>query len=1366
MWNQPILSANGTIGQDDFAVVSGGGADSNAYLAFDDDISTYLNAMNADAWLIFYIKNSIKIDTVVVQSEGYLPARGKLQYSDDGTTWIDCGTWEDTEQAGNSATVDCNDKLNPHSYWRLYSLSRSVNYPSKNADFGNIIINGFEGNKGEFTLSFDTNRIVENKNFARIDLTNLVAWLKFDSGVTDDFISSNNWTAYGNPTIGTTNAICENALQLDGSSGLSCTLRLGGQDFTIDGWCYVDTSTPAYARIINIFKTSNNYPMFVLEKPSDTSNRFRLFASYYDNLSSGYNGNRSTSSIDCAGRRVHFRICYSYSKAYFELYIDGERVASVNAAKYPEQEFDVRFGSNKDEDGIIGSLDELRIYNGVSLNPENTNFTPPQAIDYDTHAFIFDTQRLLKNKVTVDFDTQREVKKIWRYENYGTADLLTQSGTTVTGLADSQSKTGSAFYQSTWAKCFDIPATDEIWIKFDVYFDGSKRWRAYNGGSNNTTGITAQTTGYNYVFSNGNELNGIANTAVKNQLQTILLHMLSSSSDGVIEAWVDGEKIYTYTGDVNHGADFADIYLQSDGAGTFFSNVIISNAPLSITDAVFEIRSKPIYFDTERSLTKPFILNFDTLRNVKEHIWRYENYGTADLLSIDNPEVEPTTITHYYCYGEVLELSPYQAKYRTAFINTNEKKCFDIPATDEIWIKFDFAIDVDMSDYRVWIGQDNCKITLADSGYADVYAADATYTELSHGNNYTCLVHMISGTTDGLIEFWLNDYNKYSKTGNVNEGELFSNVYVATSTEYIWLSNVIISNAEIGFNENCKYPLELFFDTRRNTSLLYFAQIDFDSLRNVVVSKILSNDTKRNVVASQDIFNDTYRNVRKSVNFNCDVARQIPHKLIITPSENGVFTDAVNTTGVQSIEIELAAQQLTDRLTYTSINHAQILQEVQGQYLDYNFDMRIEKIKRQGILTTCQCCSDIDELLYTPINYQIPEISRSQQTWHERETTTSTSSATPAPSNRLSDLLTGRSIEVINYPDEPSEEDADNQPKALASVHAQTIADVLGKNLVISIDDFTSTVDVEAGGQTYHDLIDAIFGWSARLPHLKINCYFRDNLFFVIQRGYETNSIDITNTKHSVPIYDEELLRTFWCDKPETKTETRTIEYWAWRLTKDNDTGGGTSSSVDENGYSFDDDGLVSHSVRTNGNSRTETDYEYTTLSNGRKFLYRETVKVYEDGQLIDTQVTEHTPLGQGQGHSYSTDETGDYLGSNVGRSKGDDRNSSGTFVGMEFTWMQVGSKNQERTVPGWVLFDTSFPVYGEDKLIELTNAIKWLNRKVQQKISMDIYDFNHVIDFNDKIIFNGNEFHLESNTVIKTPRIVNKQSVTLIRWF
>ncbi|MBR6713177.1 MAG: hypothetical protein IKI76_09325 [Selenomonadaceae bacterium] len=212
----------------------------------------------------------------------------------------------------------------------------------------------------------------------------------------------------------------------------------------------------------------------------------------------------------------------------------------------------------------------------------------------------------------------------WRYENAGTADSLLTTGTTLTNLPASQSKTGTAFYQTARAKCFDLPATAEVWIKFDVYFNGSHRWRAYNEGSNGSAGVCSYSSSSAYDFglwSNGSRIKDFSGVCVRNTRQTILLHMVSGTSNGTVEAWVDGNKIYTYTGNVNRGANFANIYLQSDGSGTFFSNVIISNAEIGLDETLAnEVAIKPFLFASilpERFIPASEKISADTQRNIK-----------------------------------------------------------------------------------------------------------------------------------------------------------------------------------------------------------------------------------------------------------------------------------------------------------------------------------------------------------------------------------------------------------------------------------------------------------------------------------------------------------------------------------------------------------------------------------------------------------------------------------------------------------------------------------------------------------------------------------------------------------------------------
>ena len=141
-WVQPTLSSNGTWGVSPVSVRSGGGADSNAYVVFSKNTSSssYCDRVNEGAWIEFYVKDTVEIDTLeIVSNDGYLPSSGKLQYSDDGVTYVDCGTWTDTSGSVR-ATITVTRNVGKHPIWRICSLGRSSAHPTNNADISLVNI--------------------------------------------------------------------------------------------------------------------------------------------------------------------------------------------------------------------------------------------------------------------------------------------------------------------------------------------------------------------------------------------------------------------------------------------------------------------------------------------------------------------------------------------------------------------------------------------------------------------------------------------------------------------------------------------------------------------------------------------------------------------------------------------------------------------------------------------------------------------------------------------------------------------------------------------------------------------------------------------------------------------------------------------------------------------------------------------------------------------------------------------------------------------------------------------------------------------------------------------------------------------------
>lgn len=625
LWTQPVLTANGTIGQGDFAVASGGGAESDAYKAFDNSASSYVNKMNSGAWLEFYSRISLTISDIVITSEGSLPSQGVFQVSNDsGETWVEVGSWQDTDGLGESAHVVFDDGTVTGKYFRFVSQGKSLAKPNNNADFSNVVI----------TATYDKSSYFQSL------VDNLVVWLPFDNSTTED-LCGNEWTATDSPTISETNAINGKALQLDGSSYLQLDgeITLGGQDFTICGRAKVDTSNKLWYPGLFSF---NNKQLRLIGVGENT-----------DRLIISIKSSESTITNLNIANIFHYEIDYTHSNGVWRLFINGTQVFSKTASLSRTTYSTALVGSNGDSstyDGMnwSGTIDEFQIYDGIALH--TANFTPPTAQDYRDMAeamkpslLTVDVERRISNVVEVTADVERKVIQAWRYVNLGDADDLILDAEIRTDL-DGVTKTGTAFYQTEQEKCFDIPATDEIWIKFDVFFDGHTRWRAYNGGVNGVTGITAQEStqdeyGVLSLFANGTFLQNTEGVCEADQLQTVLLHMISGSSAGVIEAWVDGEKIYTYTGNVNHGADFADIYLQSDDQWTFFSNVIISNRKIGLNDGYQECScdverklKNAIEFtaDVEKILIVPIIVSF-----IGEH---FNHYVPSVKLYYDKPQ--------------------------------------------------------------------------------------------------------------------------------------------------------------------------------------------------------------------------------------------------------------------------------------------------------------------------------------------------------------------------------------------------------------------------------------------------------------------------------------------------------------------------------------------------------------------------------------------------------------------------------------------------------------------------------------------------------------------------------------------------------
>lgn len=144
-WIQPILSSDGTIGGDLFAVNSSSilRAGREAYKAFDGDTSTiddnWHSSQGHPSWIGWYNPNPLKITRIKIQNRnsadgGSFVNTYKLSYSDDYSNWVDLLSGTSPSQENFTYwNIDITEE-NPHKYWRLTCLTSS----GSNSDYTSI----------------------------------------------------------------------------------------------------------------------------------------------------------------------------------------------------------------------------------------------------------------------------------------------------------------------------------------------------------------------------------------------------------------------------------------------------------------------------------------------------------------------------------------------------------------------------------------------------------------------------------------------------------------------------------------------------------------------------------------------------------------------------------------------------------------------------------------------------------------------------------------------------------------------------------------------------------------------------------------------------------------------------------------------------------------------------------------------------------------------------------------------------------------------------------------------------------------------------------------------------------------------------
>ena len=517
---------------------------------------------------------------------------------------------------------------------------------------------------------------------------------------------------------------------------------------------------------------------------------------------------------------------------------------------------------------------------------------------------------------------------------------------------------------------------------------------------------------------------------------------------------------------------------------------------------------------------------------------------------------------------------------------------------------------------------------------------------------------------------------------------------------------------------------------RLNTSIAMRA----DTLRDIRIVKqiMVTGDTERRIGRCGTVLVDTKRTLVKQSRILADTRIEIPHTL--TYAE---FRER----GIRSFSVTLGELSLSDNIQLETVNPLSIGACVEGRVMDYTFRFLVEETSQRGIVQSVKGTYSKDTLLYTPIHIYVE--------------------------------------------------------RAKVSRYAAEIAAALGLKLHRLTDDFTPSQNFEGSGMTYHDFISAIFGWTAKLPQQQINVFIRGDTLHIIQRGMEESVVDITNWPHAQPTIERKLLRSVWHSSHNDSTGahneeetspipfTGTISFKEISRTYSN---GFLVRETNENGYStytYDGEYLAEKRTHNVDGSTSRTDYAYA--STGRDvYLFKEwerTTEAVNDGKKHTEydwedwsnekgteRITYHAPLGYGW-YATTVYVDGALEGSSLSQGKPGGKASQFT---VEQSNLSLGaSYASDDELPYSSLIDTEFPVVGTDYLRALTREIEWLNRKTQETVTVEIRariqngvpDIDHIVDFTERIRFEGHEYFLQSNTVELTPRLL-RQTIKMVRWY
>lgn len=367
--------------------------------------------------------------------------------------------------------------------------------------------------------------------------------------------------------------------------------------------------------------------------------------------------------------------------------------------------------------------------------------------------------------------------------------------------------------------------------------------------------------------------------------------------------------------------------------------------------------------------------------------------------------------------------------------------------------------------------------------------------------------------------------------------------------------------------------------------------------------------------------------------------------------------------------------------------------------------------------------------------------------------------------------------------------------------HINAIASVIGKTIVFRGANFYPKTDMnimlrksvvrlyEQLSGSFGEILNRLIGWSDTCPSMVYNLYVENGVIYIIQRGYEQNTRTPENWA-VMPTITHTVRRTQWGDsqyqtlipKEITSSDAAnsntpfsgTLTWGSTTLVYDDgylmtETRGNSTTTYT---YTSEAEGKYlsqKETTDTDNNSYSKTTYTYQSTGE-QKYLHEEHLFVYDGtddtGVLETDQITRHVPIGNGW---YGTTVYDNINNEEVSTSLSQGmpgQKASQYLIDSANDALKPANSQRQMTVPltGVAKARQSYPVADYDTLEDIADCLNLYEGKEEVTLNGEIVGGNHIYNFDDKIVYNGNTYFLVSNNVSRTYNSV-RQSITAVRW-